>query len=103
LTQQKTRVAVGIMLLAAWFTLIGFSAGPEVQTVYAPLSEREYATIGQAIGVGGNVVAITEDYARALKYHSYLDAHHWPHGGDLKLQRAAGEEIESDTTRLENF
>ncbi|MHC2069801.1 ArnT family glycosyltransferase [Bremerella sp. T1] len=103
LTERKTSTAVGIMLLAGWLTLVGFSAGPEIHTFYAPLTEREYAQIGQSVGVGGNVVAITEDYARGLKYHSYLDAHHWPHGGDLKLQEAAGEKVESDTTRLENF
>ncbi|UUO07185.1 glycosyltransferase family 39 protein [Blastopirellula sp. J2-11] len=103
LTKRKAHATIGIMLLAVWLTQIGFSAGPEIQSYYAPLSELEYAAIGHAVGVGGNVVAITEDYARGLKYHSYLDAKHWPHGGDIKLQRAAGEEIESYTTRLENF
>ncbi|EAQ80535.1 ArnT family glycosyltransferase [Blastopirellula marina] len=100
---QNARTATGIILLTVWLTLIGFSAGPEIQSYYEPLTGGEYVAIGRAVGVGSNVVAITDDYARGLKYHSYLDAKHWPHGGDIKLQRAAGEEIESFTTRLENF
>jgi len=70
------------------------TAGP-----YTP--EKHVAhQLGQQLGVGTQVIALSADYAMPLRYFSGLHAQWWPTGGDLWYEGLEGGKVMSAEDRL---
>ncbi|MEL6106244.1 MAG: glycosyltransferase family 39 protein [Planctomycetota bacterium] len=100
---RSLRSIFGVIVVACWCISLSMQARAESQTHYTPLSQSDYDKIAKTVGVGGKVVAITDDYSRALKFHSYLDARNWPSSADISLDVAAGRQVPTMEERLREF
>lgn len=70
------------------------TAGP-----YRP-HEQLFQSLGQQLGIGTSVVALTNDYAMPLRFFSGLHAQWWPTQGDLWYEALGGRRTKSAQERL---
>lgn len=66
---------------------------------YRPL-EATCKQLGDQLGIGTKVIALTNDYAMPLRYFSGLHAEWWPTAGDLWYEGLAGGKVKSAVERL---
>ncbi len=57
-----------------------------------------WAQIGDTLGHGGGVVALTQDYGSRLAYWGWQDAGIWPNSGDIDYQGVRGGSFEFNKT-----
>ena len=57
-----------------------------------------WAQIGDTLGHGGGVVALTQDYGSRLAYWGWQDASIWPNSGDIDYQGVRGGSFEFNKT-----
>ncbi|WP_197439773.1 ArnT family glycosyltransferase [Calycomorphotria hydatis] len=104
-SKEKNRLwsTCGLLIIALWFTMQAALIREQSQSLSPMLSDKEYREIRVATGAGSSVVGMTNDYARSLKYHSYLDARHWPTSADIQLAVAAKGEHQGYVELLDRF
>lgn len=80
---------VSIMLIAITSTFGSISVSMLTSGPYRPL-ETTCKQLGDQLGIGTKVIALTNDYAMSLRYFSGLHAEWWPTAGDLWYEGLAG-------------
>jgi hypothetical protein len=69
---------------------------------YRPL-EVTCKQLGEKLGIGTQVIALTNDYALPLRYFSGLHAEWWPTTGDLWYEGLGGMKVKPARERLEQM
>lgn len=72
------------------------------QGEYRPL-ETTCKQLGEQLGIGTKVIALTNDYAMPLRYFSGLHADWWPTAGDLWYEGLGGTPVMPASERLEQL
>jgi len=68
--------------LLLWIAAVTF-AWPTVDNErFMPLTEEEYQAIGAFTGPDAHLVAMSESYARMLRFYGWVNADHWPNPDD---------------------
>lgn len=81
---------------------IGHYAALLTAPPYRP-HEQLCRSLGQQLGMGTPIIALTNDYAMPLRYFSDLHAQWWPTQGDLWYEGLGGSKVPSATERLETM
>ena len=84
--------------LMAMLIYAGFSGAWQARSQLAAVDYRPQATmwseIGDALGHGPNVVALTQDYGSPLAFWGWQNAVIWPSSADAEYRQARGGQIE---------
>ncbi len=93
LTAGRTaRLAASAFLLAGLLTT-AWETRNELKAVDYRPQVAMWAEIGDKLGHGHNVVALTQDYGTRLAYWGWQDAQIWPNSGDVDYHTARGASI----------
>ena len=96
-TGRWTRLAAtGVLLYGVLAT--GWQVRGQIKAVdYRPEAAR-WALIGNRLGHGQNVVALTQDYGQRLNYWGWQNAIIWPNSNDIDYHELRGTSINSRTS-----
>lgn len=97
---ENVIMGVAIAGLAVWMSVAMWQYSTPIRR-YAPVTDTDYDEIRRVVGPEATVVAMTDDYGLALRYHSALLAQHWARPADLKLGALVGEAAASNAQRLQ--
>jgi hypothetical protein len=84
----------GILLYAVLSA--GWEAHSELKAVDFRPEATMWAQLGDRLGHGPNVVALTQDYGSRLAYWGWQNANIWPNSGDVDYHEARGASIGFD-------
>ena len=91
-TGRVARLAASAFLVLGLF-ITAWETRNELKAIdYRPQAAM-WAEIGDKLGHGHNVVALTQDYGTRLAYWGWQDAQIWPNSGDVDYHTARGASI----------
>lgn len=82
-----------LALLAA-LVITGYTARNQLKRFDAAAQAQAYEAVGQALGPGASVAALTSDYGSGLKYWGWVNPAVWQTSADIQWRESLGEDFD---------